>query len=118
MLCLFATLRSSIVALNLVFTNENTSTGPAACFAPLPPNSPLGFASQCINFAMAQQSQHPIDASDWHKAYPIPSPPPVPSVTPDELAAMMLSQKEEHGPGKSFLVVDVRRADCKVGASC
>lgn len=64
--------------------------------------------------AMEQSQQHPIDGADWHKAYPIPGSEAVKSVTPDELAAKMLSKEEDAGPGKSYLIVDVRRSDCKV----
>ena len=63
---------------------------------------------------MEQSQKHPIDGADWHKAYPIPSSEPVKSVMPDELAAKMLSKEEGAGPGKSYLIVDVRRSDCKV----
>ena len=73
------------------------------------PRLPSILSSVRDSFTMSQAEEHPINQSGWMTVYGEPSSKPG-SITVDELTNWYSTKT----PGKDFVVVDVRRADCEV----
>lgn len=60
---------------------------------------------------MSQPEEHRINQGDWSKVYGEPTTKPG-SISVDELTSWYADKT----PGKDFVVIDVRRADCEVSS--